>query len=254
MASDFTAAIRNNVGKKEEMKKALLNIVDHNYGIHSQCGDWCKAKTDPNHKPKLPNGQYLSDENLRKVLEREASFFTTDNMLEKLVSGESSQLAELAFSRLSKLAPKDMHLSSSPTLKRRVRMMVTQFNEGPSYSKLFWNKLGIKSSKYGVKFFNKIEKASKKHQARKKLETTKLRRKVLKQQRSQKNKNDAQTEPVSYKSGMGVEFSALGKRKRRSEEELNEARTFKCNHPGCNKAYVNKSGLLQHQKSSHNNK
>jgi hypothetical protein len=253
LAADFTAAIRNNIGKKDEMKQALLNLVDHNYGNHNNCGIWCEAKLNPNHKPKLPHGKYLSDPELRKVLEAEAAFFTTDEMLDKLVNG-GSQLAELAFSRLSKLAPKDMHLSSSPTLKRRVKLMATQFNEGSTYSKLIWNKLGIKSSKQRVKFFNKVEKSSKKHQSRKKLDTTRLRRKILKQQRNQKSKSDKLNEPVSYKPGMGVEGaleSALGKRKRRSSEELEGARKFKCTQPGCTKAYVNNSGLLQHQRNKH---
>ncbi len=254
LSSDFIAAITNNTGNKEQMRKAILNIPDHNYGLHSNCGDWCKAKSDPNHKPKLPNGQYLSDQALRKVLDEEAANFTRDDMLEKLVNAESSQRAELAFSMLSKLAPKDMHLSSSPTLKRRVRLMATQYNAGVTYSKLIWNKLGIKVSKQRVKFLNKISRSSKKHQTRKKLDTVRLRRKVLKQQRSQKNKNDTQNEPVSYKSGMGVEEalqSTLGKRKRRSEKELDEARTFKCGFAGCSKAYVNRSGLLQHQRNKH---
>lgn len=255
LASDFNAAIRNNVGNKVEMKKALLNIVDHNYGIHNNCGIWCEAKLDPTHKPKLPHGEYLSDLELRKVLETEATFFTSDEMMDKLVNGESSQLAELAFSRLSKLAPKDIHLSSSPTLRRRVRLMATQFNEGSATaSKLIWNKVGIKGSKQRVKFYNKLERSSKKHQLRKKKDTTRLRRKVLKQQRSQKNKSDKANEPISYKGGMGVEVtlqSALGKRKRRSSEELEQARVFKCTQPGCTKSYVNNSGLLQHQRNKH---
>jgi hypothetical protein len=252
LAADFTAAIRNNIGKKDEMKHALLNLVDHNYGNHNNCGIWCEAKLNPNHKPKLPHGKYLSDPQLREVLEAEAAFFTSEEMLNKLVNASSSQLAELAFSRLSKLAPKDMHLSSSPTLKRRVKLMATQFNEGSTYSKLIWNKLGIKSSKQRVKFFNKVEKSSKKHQSRKKLDTTRLRRKILKQQRNQKSKSDKLNEPVSYKPGMGVEGaleSALGKRKRRTGGELEGARKFRCTQ--CNRGYVNNSGLLKHQREKH---
>ncbi len=254
LASDFTAAIRNNVGNKDNMKKALLNLVDHNYGIHNNCGTWCEAKLNQSHKPKLPRGEYLSDPDLRKVLENEIGFFTTEEMLDKLKNGASSQLAELAFSRLSKLAPKDMHLSSSPTLRRRVRMMATQFNEGSSYSRLIWDKLHIKLSKQKVKFYTKLERTSKKQSIRKKLDTFKLRRKVLKQQRSAKSRADKINEPVSYKSGMGVKgaLKAIGtKTKRRTTEELKIARIFKCIQSGCDKGYVNNGGLLQHIRKKH---
>jgi hypothetical protein len=41
------------------------------------------------------------------------------------------------------------------------------------------------------------------------------------------------------------------KRKRKSGKELMEAKKFKCDQNNCDKSYVNKSGLKQHQNSKH---
>jgi len=253
LVADFAAAIRNNIGKTDEMKIiALKNIVDHNFGIHTTCGEWCAAKLDPSHKPKLPYGRYLSDPQLRTALESEMEFFTTTEMIDKLKNGASSQRAELAFSLLGKLAPKDVHTSSSPTLGRRTHLMVAQYNEGVAYSNLIWNKLGVKSSKQRSKIYKKWTQSSNQRGVWKKTEAARIRRKVLKQQRSAKSKTDKASEPISYKSGMGVENIAIEpQRKRRTPEELRDARRFKCNQPGCDKAYVENGGLLQHMRNKH---
>ena len=209
---DFSAAIKTNVGDANKIRDALQNIVSHNYGIHIKCGDWCLAKMDSSYKPKLPFGKYLSDEQLKKDLEIEIAFFTEEKTLAKIMECSSSQRAEMAFSILSKLAPKDTHLSSSPTLKRRMQYMVAKYNEGVAYSGLLWNKLGIKLGQQQLKSYRKGQKYSNWQYKHKQTEAYKIHRRVLKQQRSAKIKADKCKEVVQYKSGMGIYESKKHKR------------------------------------------
>ena len=44
------------------MKKNVRAVPKHYFDDHSNCGDWCKAKTDSNHRPhSLPYEKYLVD-------------------------------------------------------------------------------------------------------------------------------------------------------------------------------------------------
>ena len=45
------------------MKKNILAVPAHYFNDHTNCGDWCKAKTDSNHRPhSLPWKRYLVDQ------------------------------------------------------------------------------------------------------------------------------------------------------------------------------------------------
>ena len=174
LVSDFSTALKTNIGNIQNIKKALENIIPHNYGEHFNCGEWCKAKCDSTYTPKLPHGKYLDDRTLRKDLKLEISTFTTLEVLNKIFHCSSSQGAEQTFSMLSKLALKDIHYSSSPTLKRRVNYLVSQYNEDTGYGGLIWNKIGIKRGIYQMKAYNKWEKKKVNQTEHKKMETFKI--------------------------------------------------------------------------------
>ncbi len=259
LSSDFGAALKTNIGDTVKLKSTLENIVSHNYGMHTNCGNWCKAATNTTYTPKLPYGKYLTDLNLKKDLELEITTWTSPETLVKIVDCSSSQAAEQAFSMLSKLAPKDIHLSSSPTLQRRVQYTIAQYNEGVSYGKLLWKKIGIKNGFYRSKAYDRWQKTQLKQKGYKRMEAFKIQRRVLKQQRSMKTKSHKQKESIQYKSGIGLksidEKQQVGqKRKRRNNDEILAVKKFKCDFNDCNKSYVNKSGLNQHQKLKHVNK
>ncbi len=75
---------------------------------------------------------------------------------------------------LSKLAPKDLHLSSFPTLQRRVQYLVTRFNKGVNYGNLIWKKIGIKNGIYRSKAYQKWQNVHKKQKNYKTWEVFKI--------------------------------------------------------------------------------
>jgi hypothetical protein len=255
LVGDFGTVLKSNIGNIDKIKLGLENLISHNYGEHQNCGEWCKTKSDLNHITKLPHGKYLDNKELRKDLESTISTFTSPETLSKIADCSSSQGAEQAFSMLSKLAPKDLYLSSSSTLQRRVNYMVTNFNEGSGYSNLIWKKIGIKNGNYRSKSYVRWQTRQIKLKKYKQIEAFKIRRKVLKHQRSARTKTLQKSETTQYKSGMGlnqIDNKKINhKRKRKSGKELMEAKKFKCDQNNCDKSYVNKSGLKQHQNSKH---
>jgi hypothetical protein len=259
LMGDFGAALKTNVGDVDKIKAALENIIPHNYGEHINCGDWCKTKIDSNHSPKLPYGKYLSDKELRKDLEQEIATWTTPETLVKIADCSSSQGTEQAFSMLSKLAPKDLHLSSSPTLQQRVHHLVARYNEGKGYGGLLWRKIGIKDGTYQRKSYTNWQRTQFRQRGYKQQEAFKIQRRVLKHQRTMRTRTQKQNETLQYKSGMGLEVTSterreIGeKRKRRTGEELAVAKRFKCGSVNCTKSYTSKSGLIKHQKTKHIN-
>lgn len=43
LQKDFGYAIKQNINNLSGLQLAIGNIVEHNFGMHSQCGRWCKA-------------------------------------------------------------------------------------------------------------------------------------------------------------------------------------------------------------------
>lgn len=67
----FQKAIKQNKNNVEGARKAILNVAAHVYNEHEGCGDWCKAKTQPDYPFKnLPQMKPLSDPVFRVQLER----------------------------------------------------------------------------------------------------------------------------------------------------------------------------------------
>ena len=70
-------AIKRNAGNVEAVRNAILNIENHTFGEHGACGDWCRAKGNPNYPLKfLPDKRSFSDpvwrQDLRTVLQSQA--------------------------------------------------------------------------------------------------------------------------------------------------------------------------------------
>ncbi|XP_076086877.1 uncharacterized protein LOC143057454 [Mytilus galloprovincialis] len=63
----FSYAVKQNKNDKDHLRQNILAIVPHSFGIHENCGAWCRASE--NHKYKsLPNGKCLSGDDLYKDL------------------------------------------------------------------------------------------------------------------------------------------------------------------------------------------
>ena len=103
----FAYAFNQNKGNPEGVRNAILNIVQHAYGEHGQCGDWCQFRKDPTAKYKsLPRGLALEGDSLRLVLNNVFAIYARN--AEKLQSW-TKLLRKLCFwtklrSRVSKIS------------------------------------------------------------------------------------------------------------------------------------------------------
>ncbi len=59
LTSDFSVAIKTNQGDASKCQAAIENIVNHNFGDHTQCGNWCKYSDNSKLKPHLPHGNFI---------------------------------------------------------------------------------------------------------------------------------------------------------------------------------------------------
>ena len=57
----FSYVISQHKNDVEGLKQGLRNILNHTFGRHNICGDWCKARNDSNYNFKhLPHGKPFS--------------------------------------------------------------------------------------------------------------------------------------------------------------------------------------------------
>jgi hypothetical protein len=89
-----------------------------------------------------------------------------------------------------------------------------------------------------------------------------LERNKRKKERSSTNSKQETKEGTTYEPGISLQDDSQGtrfeekekrlkKKARRSKIELESLRTIKCQVIGCDKAYINSSGLKQHMKKKH---
>jgi hypothetical protein len=72
--------------------------------------------------------------------------------------------------------------------------------------------------------------------------------------RKKQSKKQKENEPIQYKSGIGIKENLTinpSKKRRRTGEELQNAKKYKCEILNCNKTYVQSSGLKKHVQSKH---
>ncbi len=92
------------------------------------------------------------------------------------------------------------------------------------------------------------------HHKRKITEKYQSARITLRLARKQQNKKQKKNEPVQYKSGIGIGENLQinqNKKRRRTKEELQNIKHFKCEVINCNKSYIQISGLKNHVKTKH---
>jgi hypothetical protein len=117
-------------GDAQKLIAAAVQGVDHAFNRnHDRCGDWCKAKSDPNYKPKLPGCKWLSGDELHGKVRNIFAKYVSDNNAEKLKNAESSNHQEALHSGLWGVQlPKTKHFTAS--VQPRVMDRVAQTNAG----------------------------------------------------------------------------------------------------------------------------
>lgn len=110
----------------------MLYIVQHAYGEHGQCADWCQFRKDPSPKYKsLPGGLALEGDSLRLVLNNVFPIYAQN--AEKLAPCGSTLANESFNNSVASKAPKARHYSSSESLDFRVKAAACQKNIGHGY-------------------------------------------------------------------------------------------------------------------------
>ena len=128
----FAYALHQNKGNPEGVRNAVLNIVQHAYGEHGQCADWCQFRKDPSAKYKsLPGGLALKGDSLRLVLNNVFAIYAQN--AEKLAPCGSTLANESFNNSVASKAPKARHYSGSESLDFRVKAAACQKNIGHGY-------------------------------------------------------------------------------------------------------------------------
>ena len=131
VTKNFNYMLQQNNGKPENITVGLKAVVEHMFGNHSYCQEWCGFINNPEKYKhcNLPYGKDLTDESLHKAL---ADMFTNMDA-NKLAYLSSTQANESLNNTVVSKAPKARHYSDSSSLQYRLCASVSQKNEGYNY-------------------------------------------------------------------------------------------------------------------------
>ncbi|XP_043271195.1 uncharacterized protein [Venturia canescens] len=145
-ARAFSYAVYQNKGEAAAVRAALFNIIDHAYGNHDKCGDWCHSHAKENcGDDRLKGSKALTDPELRSKLTTVIAKYA--NNAEKLAPCGSSQANE-SFNRIvSSKHPKAQFYGASESMAYRVAAAVCQKNLGTMYVPEVFKKLDLAPGK-----------------------------------------------------------------------------------------------------------
>lgn len=196
----FVYCIAQNIGNSDGLKSALRNIAKHTFGQHDICGEWCKAKNNPDYIfQHLPGGRPFSlqtwNDDFVQILESYVA------KAEKISPGGSSQRNESFNHMVVTRAPKSRFYGSTPALSYRVAAAALQKNEGADHMTEVNRRAGLSPGKVTQKYRQMMQLKREKKAERQQTMEFKRRRLFL------KNSNNSTTqqrkEGLTYMSGMG---------------------------------------------------
>ncbi|XP_034945571.1 uncharacterized protein [Chelonus insularis] len=121
----FNYALDQNRHNSGDARKALLNIVNHVYGEHKNCGDWCKAKDNPHKR------------------------------ITRIAHGGSSQPDESFNHMVAMKYPKNRHYAETNSYKYRTLAAVCLKNLGASYMNEVFSAVGLKAGDNMKKYLSR---------------------------------------------------------------------------------------------------
>lgn len=148
----YGAAIRDNVGNIQSMRKAIWAIWEHRNRQHQNCGNWCPSKKpnggDPNRNA-LPD--YIM-EAIRPVFET----LSSDDLLEKCAHGGTQNTNESFHHLIWERCPKTVFCG-----RRRIELAVADativFNDGERKRLEIFGQLGIQAGYYTTNCFKDFD-------------------------------------------------------------------------------------------------
>lgn len=130
---NFRYALAQNRGDPAATKASIINVVDHSFGSHTNCGAWCGFTKDPSsyvHKS-LPGGKNLTGDELRKDLKALVERFAENAA--SLAPGGSSQANESFNNTVSNKSPKNRFFGGTFSHNYRVSAVAAQTNIRTQY-------------------------------------------------------------------------------------------------------------------------
>ena len=131
VTKNFNYMLQQNSGKPENITNGLKAVVEHMFGNHTYCQEWCNFINNlENYKHRnLPYGKDLTDESLHKALSEPFSNLDAN----KLAYLSSTQANKSFNNTVVSKAPKARHYSDSSSLQFWLSAGVSQKNEGYNY-------------------------------------------------------------------------------------------------------------------------
>lgn len=194
-------AVAQNKNNVEGMKFAIKNISNHVYGDHDACGDWCKAKGNPNYVYKdFPGKQALSNVNFRLALNKVLDEYVL--IAPQLAPGGSTQQCESFNQMVATRNPKSRHYAGTEAHQFRVSCAVATKNKGSTYLESAFSKAELSPS--ASKYREIIQRRRLNKAAYQQRLDVKKRRLFLKMKDHWAEQACSRSEGLTYVSGMGT--------------------------------------------------
>ena len=194
----FGYAVSQNCGDAKATELAIKNVINHAFGDHQNCSDWCKYSDDPiNYRHKgLPNGKDLTGEELRQDLNTLFGRFACNAA--SLSTAGSTQSNESFNHTVNSKAPKSTFYAGTASYRRRVAAAAAQTNLGTKYISKVFRHAGISSGLHTQKYRNMKDNMRLRRRLLRQTKKYKARRNALKNDRRKKRVQQNRGEGVSY--------------------------------------------------------
>ncbi|XP_034242317.1 uncharacterized protein LOC117645885 [Thrips palmi] len=192
--------IKQNKNNVEGVRSAILNVARHVYDEHEDCGEWCKAKGQPDYPFKnLPKMKPLSDPVFRVHLEELLGEQAAESA--QLAACGSTQANENFNHMSTTRAPKSRFYGGTKALKTRVASAVCAKNIGATYTEEIFSSTQLSPSV--TKYRQSLQKSIELKREYQQLPHVKKRRLQLKLQDRWQEARELSSGGITYASGMG---------------------------------------------------
>ncbi|XP_063436607.1 uncharacterized protein LOC134718035 [Mytilus trossulus] len=196
----FSYAVIQNKDNASGLKDALQAIVEHAFGNHVKCGNWCKAGNVDYTYKSLPHGKPFENESL--YVDLSVIFKSVANHSEKLAPGGSTRDVESTNNIYASKAHKRTCYSTSESLENRIAAAAAQKNLGYNYMEDVFVKAHLSPSKILEVNCQKLSKERKRQLKFEGDPEIKKRKLLVKKEKRSNTESLEKKEGVTYSSNM----------------------------------------------------
>lgn len=202
----FSYALHQNRDRPLQVKAAILNIPNHVFNEHENCGSWCRFQREPEtyqHRrlPEIWAGSADMKLALRNAITTVCEKFASK--AQSLAPCLSSNTNESFNFVVTTFSPKSRHYAGTLSVDRRIDGAVLQKNQGVQYILGVNKELNLSPGEHTIKNRMAVAAAKKRKSEKSKLPEEKIKRRknLIAAINDQLRKES--TEGVSYESAMG---------------------------------------------------